>query len=92
MSHVEAFATGIKIELNNQSRRSRDQGDFRTANNQQSRMNGCNVIFDPWKSSDQVDFLPIIKLDCGHKRFYRRHVSDYPLATQVVCRLTPSHL
>ena len=48
---VEAFATGIKIE-------SSDQSPFGGADqgikvNQQSRMHGYNVTFDPWKSSDQ---------------------------------------
>ena len=33
--------------------RSRDQGDLQTAKNWQSRMHGCNVTFDLWKSSDQ---------------------------------------
>ena len=31
------------------------------------------------QSSDQPHFLPIKKLDRGHKHFYRWHVSDYPL-------------
>ena len=64
MSRVEAFATGIKIESGNQSPfflggggggggRSRDQGDLQTAKNQQSRMRGCNLTFDPSKSRDQ---------------------------------------
>ena len=57
MSRVEAFATGIKIESGDQSPflggGSRDQGDLQTAKNQQSRMRGCNLTFDPSKSSDQ---------------------------------------
>ena len=56
MSGVEAFATGIKIESSDQSPFggwSRNQGDLQTAKNQQWRMHGYNLTFDPWKLSDQ---------------------------------------
>ena len=50
-------------------------------------MHGYNLTFDPLKikqsraseRNDQAHSLPIQNLDPGHKRFYRRHVSDYPL-------------
>ena len=45
-----------------------------------SRMQGCNLNFDPWKSSDQAikdTFFADQKLDHGHKRFNRQHISDY---------------
>ena len=63
MSRVEAFATGIKIEPSDQpwGGQSRDQGDLRTAKNQQSRIHDCNVACDPSKSSNQANFLPIKK-------------------------------
>ena len=50
MSLVEGFATGIKTESSNQSPlwgQTRDQGDLRTAKNQQSKTRGCNLTFDP---------------------------------------------
>ena len=69
--------------------RSRDQGDLQTAKNQRSRTRGSNVTFNPEnqaikslrreQSSDQAHFLPTKKLDRSHKRFYRWHISDYPL-------------
>ena len=56
MSRVEAFATRIKIESSDQSPfrgRSRDQGGLQVAKINGSRTRGCNLTFDPEKSSDQ---------------------------------------
>ena len=64
MSHLEAFATGIKIESSDQSLlggRSRDQGGLWIAKNQQSRTHDCNVTFDPWKSHNQESQKGTIK-------------------------------
>ena len=54
-------------------------------NNQE---HGCNLTFDPWKSSDQEPQEGLIKqsstlfadqkLDRGRKCFNRRHISGYP--------------
>ena len=77
MSHVEAFATGIKIESSDQSPfwgRSRDQGVLRAARINGSRMCGCNLTLDPEnqlpikslrreRSSNQAHFLPIKHFD-----------------------------
>ena len=94
MSRVEAFATGIKIESSDQSPFGgpiKDRDDLRTAKNQLSRTHGCNVTFDPWKSSDQAHLLPIKKLDRGRKTLLQA-TCDYPLiAAMCVSSILPIH-
>ena len=67
VTHVEVFATRIEIESNDQSPLGTDQGIKVTYKllevNNQERTAAI--------SSDQAHFLPIKKLDRGHKRFYR---------------------
>ena len=94
MSHVEVFATGIKIEWSDKIKvlfasQSKDQGNLWTLKIKGSRMCGSNSTFDPWNIKQsrvfeglithQVHFLLIKNLDPGCKRFNRRHISDYPL-------------
>ena len=74
-----------------QTSQSRDQGDLWTAKSQQSERAAAiwpltlkNQVIKSLRSlrslrREQSNFLPIKKLDRGHKRFYRRHMSDNPL-------------
>ena len=45
--HVEAFATGIKIESSDQSPLGANQGIKVTSKQLKSRTCGCNLTFDP---------------------------------------------
>ena len=80
MSRVETFVTGIKIEKES---RSRDQGNFQTANIKDQE---CVVSIQPLtcktKRSRVLEgaikhTLSIKNFDPGHKHFNRRHIGDY---------------
>ena len=66
------------------------QSELQTAKNQKNQNSWATIwplTPENWaigsvrreRSSDQTHFLPIKKLDRGHKRFNRRRISDYPL-------------
>ena len=92
MSHVEAFATRIKIESSDQSPFGADQGikvasKLQKAKDQErvcpiisplNHKKSSNQELLKGRSSDQAHFLLIKDLDPGHQRFNRRHMSDYP--------------
>ena len=86
MSRVEVLATGIKIESSNQRPFWGPIKGSRVAKINRSKTHGCNLTFNPLKTSAQgpqketiKQFLPIKSLDPGHKHLNRQHVSDYLL-------------
>ena len=84
MSHVEVFATGIKIELRDQSPL---RANHRIKVTQLQKSKHQERAAPIWtltckKLSDQelqAHFLPIKNLDLGRKCFNKWHISDYPL-------------
>ena len=82
MSHVKAFATGIKIESALFGGRSRDQGDLRIPKlTGRGAANGCLTLCKSLRkerSNDQAHFLrskaliPVANASTGD-------ISDYPL-------------
>ena len=82
MSRVEVLATGIKIRSSNQRPFWGPIKGSRIAKINRSRTHGCNLTFDPLKTSTQgpqkgmiKQFLPIKSLDSGRKHLNRQHVS-----------------
>ena len=100
MSCVEAFATGIKIESSDQSTfwepikglrgppNCEDQGSTKIwpLTHKKSSDQGPQK----GRPSDQAHFLLIKNLDPGHKRFNRRHISDYLLCKFLHSKLESS--
>ena len=87
MSHVEGYATRIKIESSNQSpfwRLIKGSGGLWTAN---QWINNTYLQFNVWPFENQAlkslrrewSSFADQNLDPGHKRLNRWHVSDYPL-------------
>ena len=83
MTCVEAFT--IKTETSDQNPFWRPIKGSRTAKVNGSRTHGCNLAFEPLKSSTQEpqkgtiqQLSPIKSLDPGCKRLNRWHLSDYP--------------
>ena len=90
MSRVEVLATGIKIKSSNQRPFWGPIKGSRIAKINRSRTHGCNLTFDPLKTSAQGSqkkmIKPIKSLDPGYKRLNRQHVTTPWSYTVINCQ------